>query len=100
MNHLHLTGWLKGRAEMDIDREITKIHERNQRVEAEKAWEVSAFRIILICFVTYLTTAAVFAAIGVQNFLLNALIPTTGFFLSTQSLPPIKRWWITRRLEK
>lgn len=83
----------------DIEAEIKQIHVRNKRVEAEKAWETSLFRIILVCLVTYVTTAIVFAVIGVQYYLLNALIPTIGFFLSTQSLPWVKKWWIDRRLK-
>ena len=85
---------------MNIGKEIKQIHERNKRVEAEKAWEVSVFRITLICTITYITTAIVFAVIGVKNYYLNALIPTTGFFLSTQSLPPIKKWWINKRFKE
>lgn len=85
---------------MDINKEIRKILERNRRVEAEKAWEVSGFRISLISFLTYAMTAIVFYIIGVENFLLNALIPTLGFIISTQSLRPIKNWWINRRIAK
>lgn len=85
---------------MDLEKEISSINDRNSRVEAEKAWEASLFRIILICVITYATTALVFAVIGVSNYLLSALIPTIGFFLSTQSLPPIKKWWISKRLGK
>lgn len=83
---------------MDIEKEIQEIHQRNKRVEAEKAWETSLFRIIFICVMTYIATAAVFYVIGVSQYLLNALIPTVGFFLSAQSLPPIKKWWINKRL--
>jgi hypothetical protein len=83
---------------MNIENEIIKLQKRNERVESDKAWETSIFRISLICFITYITTVAVFAAIGVQNYLANALIPTLGFFLSTQSLPWMKKWWIDRRL--
>jgi len=85
---------------MDIEKEIQQIHKRNRRVEAEKAWEISLFRIAIISFITYVTTATVFAVIGVKLYLLNALIPTIGFLLSTQSLPLIKKWWINRRLGK
>ncbi len=85
---------------MDIEDEISQIHVRNARVEAEKAWETSAFRIILVCFMTYSVTAIVFAIIGVRDFLLNALIPTLGFFVSTLSLPSLRKWWIDRKLGK
>lgn len=68
--------------------------QRNLRVEADKAWETSTFRILSICVITYIIAAVVMYFIGVQNVFLNALIPTLGYFLSTQSLPAIKAWWI------
>jgi len=45
---------------------------------------------------TYIIASAVMYAIGIANYLLSALIPTIGYFLSTQSLPVIKRWWIKK----
>ena len=80
----------------EIQKEINLIKERNKKVEADKAWEVSVFRVISVVIMTYLITAVVFYFIGVNNFLLNALIPTVGFYLSTQSLPFIKQWWIDK----
>jgi hypothetical protein len=35
--------------------------------------------------------------IGADRFWLGALVPPVGFFLSAQSLPAIKRWWIAKR---
>lgn len=85
---------------MDVDNEIKRIEQRNRRVEAEKAWETSLFRSLTICVITYVITAIVFLMIGVKYYYLNALIPTTGFFLSTLSLRPIRNWWITHRMRK
>ena len=84
----------------NIKKEISLIKERNKKVEADKSWETSKFRIVFIVIMTYIITAVVFYLIGVRNFLLNALIPTLGFFLSTQSLPFIKRWWINNLYKK
>jgi len=84
----------------NIEKEINLIKERNKRVEMDKAWETSAFRVIFISVITYITTAIVFYFIGVKNFLLSALIPTVGYYLSTQSLPFIKRWWIDKMYKK
>jgi hypothetical protein len=80
-----------------VEEEIKAIKERNARVEADKAWEVSAFRISTICAITYIIAALVLCVIGTHRWWLNALIPTIGFFLSTRSLPVIKRWWIQSR---
>jgi len=77
-----------------IEQELAAIKERNSRVEAEKAWEVSGFRKAVIAVVTYVLASLVLYFIGVPNFYLSALIPTLGYILSTLSLPFVKRWWI------
>lgn len=78
----------------EIKKEIELIKERNKRVEADKAWETSKVRMLSILAMTYVITALVFYFIGVKNYLLSPLVPTIGFFLSVQSLPFIKKWWI------
>jgi preprotein translocase subunit SecF len=81
---------------LELETEIRQIKVRNTRVEADKAWETSLFRKVLISVFTYILTAIVFYLIGVNNFLQSALIPTIGYFLSVQSLPFIKKWWIEK----
>lgn len=78
----------------NLEDKIEAINERNKKVEADKAWETSSFRIFSLCLMTYIIASFVMYFIGVQKYLLNALIPTLGYFLSTQSLPFIKKWWI------
>ena len=79
-----------------LKNDVELIKKRNLRVEADKAWETSMFRILSICVITYVTATAVMYFIGVKNVWLNALVPTLGYYLSTQSLPAIKSWWIKR----
>ena len=83
-----------------LNKEIDLIKERNKKVEADKAWETSKTRILSILVMTYIITAIVFYFIGVKNFMLSALIPSVGFYLSTQSLPFIKRVWINKFIKK
>ena len=83
-----------------LEEEVRAIRERNARVEGDKAWETSKFRIGLIMVVTYIIAAVVLYAIGNDNPMRNAFIPTLGYFLSTQSLPFIKKWWIDRHLDR
>ncbi|MBI2023457.1 hypothetical protein HYT01_02770 [Candidatus Giovannonibacteria bacterium] len=83
-----------------LENEIATIKERNLRVEADKAWETSNFRIFSITIITYIVASLVLYFIGAKNFLLNALVPTAGFFLSIQSLPAVKRWWIKKFLRE
>ncbi len=80
-----------------LEQEIETIKERNRRVEKDKAWETSWFRVFAICIITYVFAALFLFLIGSPNFLVSALVPVVGFFLSTQSLPFIKRWWLRNR---
>ena len=84
---------------MDFEHELREIKKRNIRVEADKAWETSYFRLILVAVITYVIALFVMRVIGVQNFFLSALIPTIGYILSVQSLPFVKRWWIKKYLK-
>lgn len=81
----------------DIERRVRLIEERNVRVEAEKAWEVSVFRKATIAIMTYIIASIVLVSIGSWQPFLSALIPTIGYVLSVQSLPMIRRWWIRRQ---
>jgi hypothetical protein len=82
-----------------IEQQLEIIKQRNARVEADKAWEASRMRIGSICVITYLVASILLYAIGAQRFWLDALVPPLGFFLSTRSLPVIKRWWIGTRFD-
>lgn len=77
--------------------QITAILERNRRVEADKAWEVSWTRRLLITGLTYSIAVLFLWLIENPGFWLNATVPALGYFLSTLSLPWIKQWWIQRQ---
>ncbi len=83
-----------------IEAELANIKERNARVQADKAWETSWFRIISICVITYIVATLVLYFLGSDNYFLNALVPTAGYFLSVQSLPAIKKWWTAKNSNK
>jgi len=85
---------------MNTKKEISAIKERNARVEADKAWETSKARKIVIAVLTYLVIVLFFFAAGLPNPLVNALVPTVGFMLSTLSLPWFKRAWIKKIYKK
>ncbi len=83
-----------------VEQELSKIKERNVRVEADKAWEGSTVRISAIMLVTYAIACVALIAIGNEHPFRNALIPVIGFFLSTQSLPFLKKSWINSYISK
>lgn len=84
----------------ELERAIREIEERNIRVEAEKAWEVSFARRALIILGTYAIAVLVFFSVGSLRPFLDALIPMVAYILSTQSLPLIKRWWMRRQSKR
>ncbi|MEZ4753875.1 MAG: hypothetical protein R3A13_06135 [Bdellovibrionota bacterium] len=81
-----------------LEAEIELLKTRNQKVEADKAWEISLFRKILIFIGTYFITVVVFLLIGVKDPLLNGLIPAVAYSISTLTLAPIKKAWLLRIL--
>ena len=72
------------------------ICERNSKVSADKAWEVSYARRFIIAFITYIFASILLCALGNNAFLLNALVPTAGYLLSTLTLPWAKQAWLRR----
>ena len=77
--------------------EIDSIRIRNKRVEADKAWETSTFRLITLSVATFIFSILVLYFIRLDEFFLSALSSTAGLIISSQSLPFIKRWWIKNR---
>lgn len=84
----------------NLKKEISKIKERNKRVEAEKAWETSLTRKVLIAFLTYAVIVVFFYFAGLNEPFLNAIVPTLGFILSTLSVPLFKKLWIKKKYKK
>ncbi len=78
---------------MNIEKEIEEIKERNKRVEADKSWEISHFRRILLTIFTYLAIAIYLEIIDIPRPWLNAIVPAVAFMLSTLTLPFFKKVW-------
>ena len=77
-----------------------KIKERNKRVEADKAWEISITRRFIIALMTYIIISIFLISINVLNPWLNAIVPTVGFILSTLTLPLFKKFWLNNIYKK
>jgi len=82
----------------DLEERIRIIEERNTRVAADKAWEISWLRRGLIACVTYFCAVILLNVLGHDGAWKHALVPVMGYLLSTFSLPPIKKIWIHQRL--
>lgn len=76
---------------MDIEERISKIEERNKRVESDKKWEGSILRRISIAILTYLVICIFLYTLNETNIFLKALVPVIGFILSTISLRILRK---------
>jgi hypothetical protein len=85
---------------LQLKNEIEKIKKRNVRVEADKAWETSLFRKILVAILTYAVIVLFFAVAELPKPFINAIVPTLGFLLSTLSISFFKEKWLNRRRNK
>lgn len=79
-----------------LEQKIQIIEDRNKSVEADKAWETSSIRRILLTIFTYLAIGTYMWAIDIQRPWINALVPAIGFMLSTLTMPFFKRMWLKR----
>lgn len=78
----------------NIQKEINQIKDRNKKVEADKAWETSKTRKVIIAILTYLVIVIFFYFAGLPNPLVNSIVPALAFVLSTASLPFFKKIWV------
>ena len=79
---------------MNLEKEVKLIQDRNKRVEADKAWETSKTRRIIVAIFTYLVMVLIMDTINTHDPAIDAIIPTLGFLLSTLSLPFLKDIWM------
>ena len=84
----------------EIGMEIERIKERNRKVEADKAWETSLARKLIIAVFTYLVISVFLYYAMIPDPFTNAIVPAAAFFLSTLSLPFLKEQWIRHIYKK
>lgn len=78
----------------DLEERVAKLEARNKKVEADKAWERSATRRLLIALFTYLAIALYLKFfVGIDPWI-NVIVPTVGFMLSALTLPFFKKLWL------
>ena len=81
--------------DMDLEKRIREIEERNKRVELDKKWETSFTRRISICILTYIVVLLFSYFINKSNnIFLSSLVPVIGFTLSTLSVSLIRKIWL------
>lgn len=82
---------------LKLEAEIAAIHARNIKVEEDKSWETSRTRLLSVALVTFVFTSLVFFTLDLSYPVLNALLATACYILSTLSLPLIRKLWVQKR---
>ena len=77
----------------NLENRLEKVEFRNKDVELNKAWETSITRKLLIALFTYIAIGGYMKFVLGINPWINALVPTTGFLLSTLTFPFFKNLW-------
>ncbi len=83
--------------EKDLQQRIELLEARNKRVEADKAWEGSWQRRLLIMALTYVVVVCYLHFVVHIEPWINAFVPVIGFFLSTLTVSLVKQHWLKSR---
>ena len=84
----------------DLEKELKLVKQRNKRVEADKAWETSNTRKVLVGVLTYVVIVVFFKVAGLPKPFLNSVIPALAFLLSTLTIPLFKKYWLNNIYKK
>jgi len=76
-----------------IEKELEAIKQRNKKVEANKAWEISWIRRISIAAITYVTIVIFFTVADLPRPFISACIPMLGYLLSTLTVRVVRKVW-------
>jgi hypothetical protein len=82
--------------EKNLARRIAQLEARNKRVEADKAWETSWIRRLLIMILTYIVVVIYLRFVVHIDPWINALVPVIGYSLSTITVSWVKNYWLKR----
>ena len=77
----------------DLEKRVSAIEARNEKVEQDKTWETSWTRRVSVAVLTYGVVASYLFAINNDKPFVNAAVPATGYLLSTLLLKSIRNLW-------
>lgn len=80
-----------------LEERVALIESRNEKVEADKAWETSWVRRVSIMVLTYFVVVAYLYFVEHVDPWINAIVPVIGFLLSTLTVQVIKNIWLRSR---
>mgnify|MGYP003388683015 FL=1 len=78
----------------NLEDRIARIEARNHKVTIDKKWETSWTRRLFISLITYIFAGVIFIwVIPNREWYLAAIVPVTGYILSTLGLPWVRKIW-------
>lgn len=77
----------------NLEQRVSEIEERNERVEQDKAWEISWTRRLLVAALTYVVVTTYLLVINNDAPFMNATVPAAGYLLSTLVLKTVRNYW-------
>ncbi len=80
----------------NLEQRVKNIEERNHRVEADKAWELSKTRALFIASATYVLVVIFMILTKGEHPFLNALVASIGYLVSSATYGVIKKQWLKR----
>jgi hypothetical protein len=84
-------------ADPTLEERIAKLEARNLRVEADKAWETSWTRRLMLTLLIYVIMVFYLKFVVHIEPWVNALVPVIGYVLSTLSIGFVKRRFTDRQ---
>lgn len=69
-------------------------------MEADKAWETSWTRKLVIVVLTYIVIVSFFLVADLPKPFVNAIVPSLAFVLSTLSVGVFKQAWLNRQKQQ
>ncbi|MCA9381372.1 hypothetical protein KC678_03845 [Candidatus Dojkabacteria bacterium] len=83
-----------------LEEKVEKLNLLNRYSEMQDEWDKSLTRIVLVVVFTYLFVVLFMYFLGVENPIINALLPAGAYILSTRTIPYVKKIWIKQYLEE
>ncbi|PIN84756.1 MAG: hypothetical protein COV47_05815 [Candidatus Diapherotrites archaeon CG11_big_fil_rev_8_21_14_0_20_37_9] len=81
---------------MELEKEINLLKERNKKVEADKAWETSKTRRLILALSTYFIVYYFLTLINSPDQHFVSLVPAGAYLLQQYSMPFLKKIWAQR----
>ncbi|HXE10167.1 MAG TPA: hypothetical protein VN554_01955 [Verrucomicrobiae bacterium] len=80
-----------------LEERVAKLEARNRRVEADKAWETSWTRRLVLMALIYLTVIFYLRFVVHIDPWINGLVPVLGYFVSTLTITFLRQRFTDRQ---